>query len=540
MREAAERLQGPEGLTAHASTFGRRDVVRAWAEALPAGTATANDVLGLTDAFLAPDRRAVVRLLDSDQADVVRRGDGRLVRAAVEPRWSTPDLLALEQRALAGADGSHAAGLARAGAEALAAALRAHPSLSEEQAAMVQRLTTGGVGVDVVVGKAGAGKTYGLSAAAAAWRASGIEVVGCALAARAAAELQAGAGIPAVTIARLLRDIEQRGAHAVLAGRVVVDDEAGMIGTRTLAALLEHSRDVRCKVVLVGDPRQLPEIQTGGLYAALARRQPGIELVENRRQQRPWERDALDQVRDGDPAAGVTAMEDHGRVHSAPNAETLRYRLAADWWDAYRAGSHAVMIALRRSDVDELNTRARDHLDAAQLRTGPALETAGLQLRAGDRVVCGRNNPRLGVLNGTFGTVFHVDTERREVTIGVADGTTRTLRASYLDAGHLAHSYAITGQRPKAPQSTARSCSAPTSCTASGAMSRCHAPATAPTSTSSAIRRRTRPRRSLKASATDAPSGSPAAAPRTTAFARASVHCRRHAARRPRRGSGWQ
>lgn len=35
--EAADRLLGPAGLTAHASTFTRRDVLRGWAEQLPAG-----------------------------------------------------------------------------------------------------------------------------------------------------------------------------------------------------------------------------------------------------------------------------------------------------------------------------------------------------------------------------------------------------------------------------------------------------------------------------------------------------------------------
>ena len=44
-----------------------------------------------------------------------------------------------------------------------------------------------------------------------------------------------------------------------------------MVDTRTLAALLAHTRAAGGTLVLVGDPAQLPEIGAGGLFAALAR-----------------------------------------------------------------------------------------------------------------------------------------------------------------------------------------------------------------------------------------------------------------------------
>ena len=50
---------------------------------------------------------------------------------------------------------------------------------------MVRRITTSGAGVEVVVGKAGAGKTFALDAAREAWQSAGYQVIGTALAARA-------------------------------------------------------------------------------------------------------------------------------------------------------------------------------------------------------------------------------------------------------------------------------------------------------------------------------------------------------------------
>ena len=68
-------------------------------------------------------------------------------------------------------------------------------TLGEDQAAMVEDLLRGGDGVTVVVGRAGTGKTFALSAARHAWDLAGIDVVGAAPTGIAAEELEAGAGI---------------------------------------------------------------------------------------------------------------------------------------------------------------------------------------------------------------------------------------------------------------------------------------------------------------------------------------------------------
>ncbi len=113
-------------------------------------------------------------------------------------------------------------------------------------------------------------------------------MLGASLAARAAAELQNGAGIASQTIDRLRMRLAQ--GHERLDNRsVLVIDETGMVGTRRLAAMLEEARAGGAKVVLVGDPRQLPEIDAGGLFAALAHRLGHAELTENHRQLDPEE-----------------------------------------------------------------------------------------------------------------------------------------------------------------------------------------------------------------------------------------------------------
>ena len=193
------------------------------------------------------------------------------------------------------------AGIARP--DAIIAALTRAPGLADEQEAMVRRLCGDGPGVAVVVGKAGSGKTAALAAAHDAWQHSGLHVVGCALAGRAAQELQTAAGIPSHTIDRLLAWLDTGDHHGRLTARsVLVVDEAGMVDTRTLARLVRHTTRARAKLVLVGDHHQLPEIGAGGVFRGLVDRLGPITLDTNRRQHQAWERAALDNLRDGDPA----------------------------------------------------------------------------------------------------------------------------------------------------------------------------------------------------------------------------------------------
>jgi hypothetical protein len=270
-----------------------------------------------------------------------------------------------------------------------------------------------------------------------------------ALAARAALELRDSAGIPSTTLARLLGQLDDGQPSPVAPGAVLVVDEAGMVGTRQLARLLDHAQRLDVKVVLVGDPHQLPEIDAGGLFRTLATRLPAVELTDNRRQQHVWEQAALDELRHGDPDAAVAAYRQHGRIITADTAEAVREQLVTDWWDTYRqAGAkHTVMVALRRGDVDDLNHRARAQLLQAGQLTGPTLDTGDIAFRAGDRIVCLRNNRRLRVVNGTRATITRIDPLRRTIHTTGDDGIDLQLDTAYVEAGHVAHGYAITGHK---------------------------------------------------------------------------------------------
>lgn len=51
-----------------------------------------------------------------------------------------------------------------------------------------------------------------------------------------------------------------------------------MVGTRVIDRLVQHTSEVEAKLVLVGDDRQLPEIDAGGVFRSLADKVGAIEL----------------------------------------------------------------------------------------------------------------------------------------------------------------------------------------------------------------------------------------------------------------------
>ncbi|MEJ5256329.1 MAG: AAA family ATPase, partial [Acidimicrobiales bacterium] len=425
-------LASAEGVTKHASTFERRDVIRAIAERLPdGGDVTA--IEDLTDSFLT-DPRLVA--LDT------RR----------EPRWTTSELLATEARLVDRAHALRGAGAGVAIPMAVDLALAQGPSISDEQAAMVRHLTTSGAGIDPVIGAADTGKTYTLDAGRAAWEASRFQVFGAALSARAAAELRAGSGIASTTIAKLLGQLDD-GRLRLDDRSIVVIDESGMVGTRTLDALSRHTAAAGAKLVLVGDVAQLPEIDAGGSFRALTEQLPTAVLVENRRQIHDWERYALDDLRNGNITEAVAAYDQRDRIFFADNADALRQRLVDDWATAHLNGDDAVMIASHRADVRGLNDRARAFMDAAGMLgdrergIDRRIQIDGREFAVGDRVLAtGRNHYDLDILNGDLGVVTNITNRGVTFRCERVDAE-RTMPVDRLQDGFLDHGYARTNYK---------------------------------------------------------------------------------------------
>jgi hypothetical protein len=382
-------------------------------------------------------------------------------RALEERRWSTPDLLAVEQRLVTAATNRMDEQTAVASHEAVREALAAHPTAGSDQQAMVRDLCQGGQGVALVVGRAGTGKTFALGIARHAWQLDGYRLLATAPTGIATMSLQGEGFEDMATCDRLLGDLDAS-REQLDARTVLVVDEAGMVGSRKLTRLLEHAQQAQAKVVLVGDDRQLAPIDAGGGFRALRLRLGASELTENRRQHQAWEREALELVRGGLVEEAVAAYQAHDRVVAADSKPAATLALLQDWWADYQDAEHdpsqeVIVLAARRAEVDRLNTLCQELLAARGRLGGERLQVEDRRLAVGDRVVCGHNAiAELGVANGSRGTITALDPHARTLTLRLhgADGREVTLPRSYLDGRggsqrnrRVDLAYATTGHR---------------------------------------------------------------------------------------------
>ena len=282
-------------------------------------------------------------------------------------------------------------------------------ALSDEQIKALEHMTSS-TGLACVVGTAGAGKSTLLDVARVTWQAEGRQVFGAALAGKAADGLEQSSGIPSRTLAALEKSWA-RGNGPITPGAVVVIDEVGMVGTQQLSRVMAKLSELRCKVVLIGDPDQLQPIEAGTPFRELLTRHDNAVLKGVRRQKEDWQRQASVQLAKGNIRKALDAYDVRGHVKNARHTNTAITTLVEDYladMETGAAGPSRIALAHRRKDVFAINQGIRTGLMASGAFDDEIFvetEHGPRAFASGDRILFTRNDQALGVRNGMLGTV---------------------------------------------------------------------------------------------------------------------------------------
>ncbi|MGN5734700.1 MobF family relaxase [Arthrobacter psychrochitiniphilus] len=349
-----------------------------------------------------------------------------------------------------------------------------HLGLAPDQRAAAHEVLSSGRFLDAVVGPAGSGKTTTMAAIRDGWeQAYGPgSVVGLAPAAASAEVLGRKLGLAAENVAKWLYETVGQGAvhraeqfldletadppsswqrarttqrMAALAmqheqwqfrrDQLVIVDEASMVSTVQLAALVHQARDAGAKLVLVGDPAQLDAIDAGGILGWLDRKGKAVQLTSVRRFSHQWEGPASLLLRVGDLAA-IQDYAAHGRFRHGDYVEMVDQAYQR-WASDIQSGVSSILIAPDNETVTTLNERA--HAELVDKGTVDAARTVQLsdELYAGrgDTVIARKNDRRLTDDSGDFihnGTLIKITAtpERDGSVIGRRLDTGRAIRLS--------------------------------------------------------------------------------------------------------------
>ncbi|WP_104091806.1 MobF family relaxase [Arthrobacter sp. GMC3] len=234
---------------------------------------------------------------------------------------------------------------------------------------------------------------------------------------------------------------------------LVIIDEASMVSTYQLAALVDQATGAGAKILLVGDPAQLDSIDAGGVLGWLDRTGCAERLSTVWRFTNEWERTASLKLRTGDleVIADYTA---HERISSGTYDAMVDD--AYNRWDAdIRTGKTSILIAPDNDTVAMLNERAQaDRVGSGAVDAESTVNLSdGLHAGRGDTILARRNDRRLlddtgdFIRNGTLVTISGAPNPNGSIAGFRQDNGARiVLGASYL-AESVELGYATTAHR---------------------------------------------------------------------------------------------
>jgi len=389
---------------------------------------------------------ALASIVDSDAKTIEERfqqvrSSSELINLGAgadgEHRFTTTEVLEIEQGIQSYAKGRKSESSHSVKSSAIDKAIESR-TLSDEQKDMVHHCCSTD-GVVAVQGSAGSGKSYSLGAVKDAYQASGYKVMGCALSAVAAQNLQEGSGIQSGTIHRLLIDMEI-GFKSLDEKSVVIIDEAGTADSRLINNLMMKANGA--KLIFVGDTHQLEAIGLS-FFRNLQQSIGYTELSENRRQQGDDDKQAVSDFRGGKISEALMNYATRDLLSISDDVIDSQDKLISDWnKDRLKFGDTGIILASTNYECRELNNLARAQLkETGELGDEKeyASEYGDISVAEGDRIMFTKNDIRLGVKNGIQGTILNVTEESFYVQL--ANGEVITVNVN--EYGYFKHSYAI-------------------------------------------------------------------------------------------------
>jgi ATP-dependent exoDNAse (exonuclease V) alpha subunit len=250
---------------------------------------------------------------------------------------------------------------------------------------------------------------------------AGKTVKGAAIAHRTAAMLRSELEIDATAIDRLLMQIKSA-QHILDRNTVLLIDECGQVGSKTMNELTEAVAKSGAKLVLIGDRTHLQPISAGPALKILSSIVQPARVDQIVRQRESWAQDAARAFSKGDAAAGLEAYRENGLLRGCAGAGAT-VRSAVDCYvesQALAPDKNHLLIAKSNKTVRALNAENRSRMRSDGVLIGPdhtimAGDASGtsyrLHLAIGDMIRFGMRHNKIGrgVINGTVGRIEGID-----------------------------------------------------------------------------------------------------------------------------------
>lgn len=320
-----------------------------------------------------------------------------------------------------------------------------------------------------VQGRAGTGKSTGIAAPLVDYLGKE-KVTGLCNDAVAAQNLQAAAGCESQTIKSWLNAVEKGDPATVgkLKGGYIILDEAGIVGSINMAAVLKVADQHGARVMLMGDTDQLAAVGAGAPFKMLqvrAHEGLGLQVIESReivRQKDKADQKAILDIVDRKTAEAIAHFSAKGCLVEASRKERIKELtkgkvegILADKKEDIgidKPKNNPLTIVSTNKEREEINQKTHAALKKAGYFTGKDVEVTAkdkdgkpniIKLAPGEHIMFLENDKKLGVANGNAAIVKSVS--EHEITATLADGKDVTFNPAQY--GRFDYAYALTSYK---------------------------------------------------------------------------------------------
>ncbi len=309
-------------------------------------------------------------------------------------------------------------------------------TLNSDQTKALQHIAKSRDLITIIQGSAGVGKTRSLSALKDLMGER--PLIGCAVGGLQAEALEVESGIQSQTIESLIRTKPSEFPKDTL----IVVDEAGVVSNRQMHRLIELALESNCRLLLVGDTKQLSAVEQGNPFRLL-QKEAGLEtafISQNMRQQDEQLLAVVDLCEAQKPKEAFDLLDLGGKIYEISSEEERIKAIADDYLTRLvEQRRNTLIMATTHKERATLTLAIRDKLIEQGELSGPGLEIEVLQkkdldkheLLIADHYQVG-NLVRLWRNSGSFAKgelyrVTAVDSSQHSVELVDSKGQTYTL-----------------------------------------------------------------------------------------------------------------
>ena len=324
----------------------------------------------------------------------------------------------------------------RPSSQTIQVVLKKYSFLNAEQKESITKICGSKMSVNILIGRAGSGKTTTIKAISEIYKDRGLRVIGMSLSSLASENLGKAAEIESNSIDYwIYHKWIGQSKKKLSQGDVIIVDEAGMIGTEHWKKILTATSRFKLKLIIVGDSEQFKPISAGDCFRLFLGETNYFELKQINRQKLDWMKKASIDFSELKTKSALTRYKKNGKIKAVYDVA----KHAPQKYIEFEKVGNSVILCYTNDECREINDAVRDIKKKNGDLGEDLFKLNGVSFAKKDKIMFLKNNKDFNIKNGQIGLIKSFSNNILEVEINL-----KIKNIDILDYDKIDHAYAIT------------------------------------------------------------------------------------------------